>query len=96
MGRRDGSLVHQTPQVEVMKLRVWGNQRRQRSQVRTVERREQNTGKGPRRSEEEPLGYSAEERRVHMCEKPPETRERPSKKTTGNRAWSSRAPRDSI
>ena len=24
MGRRDGSLVHQTPQVEVMKLRVWG------------------------------------------------------------------------
>ena len=96
MGRRDGSLVHQTPQVEVMKLRVWGNQRRQRSQVRTVERREQNTGKGPQRSEEEPLGYSAEEQRVHMCEKPPETRERQSEKTTGNRAWSSRTPRDSI
>ena len=61
-----------------------------------MERREWDREKGPRRTEEELLRYSAEEQTVHLSEKPPETREKPHGKTTGNRAWSSRAPRDSI
>ena len=54
------------------------------------------TKKGPWRSKEEPLGYSAEERTVPICEKPPETREKPPEKTTGTRAWCSLSPRNSV
>ena len=52
--------------------------------------------KGPCRSEEEPLGYSAEERRAPIWEKPPETREKPSEKTIGTCNWCSLSPRNSI
>ena len=57
-----------------------------------VEQRE----KGPWRSEEEPLGYSAEERTEPIWEKPPETREKPSEKTIGTCDWCSLSPRNSI
>ena len=52
--------------------------------------------KGPCRSEEEPLGYSAEERRAPIWEKPPETREKPSEKTVGTCDWCSLSPGNSI
>ena len=47
-----------------------------------MERKEWNREKGPRRTEEEPLGYSAEEQTVHVSEKPPENREKPHGKKT--------------
>ena len=47
-----------------------------------MERKEWNREKGPRRTEEEPLGYSAEEQTVHVSEKPPDNREKPHGKKT--------------
>ena len=69
------------------------------AEITAQNRREERVGqreKGPWRSEEEPLGYSAEECTVPMWEKPLETREKPSEKTTGTCDWCSLSPRNSI
>ena len=60
------------------------------------EERVEERAKGPWRSKEEPLGYSAEERTEPIWEKPPETREKPSEKTIGTCDWCSLSPRNSI
>ena len=60
------------------------------------EERVEQRGKGPWRSEEESLGHSTEERIAPIWEKPPETREKPSEKTTGTCDWCSLSPRNSI
>ena len=69
------------------------------AEITAQNRREERVGqreKGPWRSEEEPLGYSAEEQTTPIWEKPPETREKPSEKTTGTCDWCSLSPRSSI
>ena len=70
----------------------WAEITDQNHREERVEERE----KGPWRSEEEPLGYSAEERTEPIWEKPPETREKPSEKTIGTCDWCSLSPRNSI
>ena len=72
------------------------NQSGQRSQNRTMEMKVEQREKGPWRSEEEPLGYSAEEETEAIWEKPPETRQKPSEKTIGTCEWCSLSPRNSI
>ena len=70
----------------------WAEITDQNHREETVEERK----KGPWRSEEEPLGYSAEERTEPIWEKPPETREKPSEKTIETCDWCSLSPRNSI
>ena len=70
----------------------WAEITDQNRREERVEQRE----KGPWRCEEEPLGYSAEERIQPIWEKPPETREKPPEKTIGTCDWCSLSPRNSI
>ena len=70
----------------------WAEITDQNHREETVEERK----KGPWRSEEEPLGYSAEERTEPIWEKPPETREKPSEKTIETGDCCSLSPRNSI